>query len=328
MRRSFKGNPSLMVALVILAIVILFGPATRAQERLLITINDVVEAPEEQGILEVSLANPVDEIGSIVLHLMLTRNDIANFEVVSESGHFWIEVDTVGTLLSGCQSVSAEAILTGEMGLDLRLIAHSNWPALAHGLMPQSGQVLFRVPVNIMPMPPIPLDDYTAEACVSTDYGQWFDFATPEGESIGWTTEQVTDTSYYMCTMWEPPPGEECLEWTKVFKWECPDGECDSVIIQTYDIPVIDETQVTIDNGSVTMDVWVCGDVNGDGNVTIGDISVMIDHLFINNPPIDPIEPGNVNCSTEQPVVLTIGDISTLIDHLFVTQGPLCCIYY
>ncbi len=322
---SFKGSPSLMMALVLLAIVVLFGTSSQAQERLVITINDAVAGPGEQTMLEVSLGNPVDEILGFQLHLVLHRNDVANFVIVEDDGRYFAEVDTVGTLLSGSTWITAEAVSAGELGLDLLVTGSTEWPSAPEYLQPQSGAVLFRVPIQMQsPTPPRPAER-TALALVDIGFKRWFSFPTPTGESIGWTTELVADTNYYMCTAPEPPPGTGCNEWESVFQWECPDGECDSVEVVMIDVAVFDESQVTILDGSVTMHVWTCGDVNGDGNVTISDISRIIDHLFISRPEIDPIEGGNANCSDEYPTELTIGDISTLIDHLFIDANPLCC---
>jgi len=71
------------------------------------------------------------------------------------------------------------------------------------------------------------------------------------------------------------------------------------------------------------------GDANGLGGdePTIGDVSVLIDALFISG------DMGVITCLAEadvnqsggnapQPIDITIGDISTLIDYLFIT-GPL-----
>lgn len=325
-RHSFKGSPSLIMAVVLLAIVVLFGPTTQAQERLIITINDAVAGPGEQAYLEVSLANPVDEIFGFQLHLILNRNDVANFVVVEEDGRYFSEVDTVGTLLSGSFGTPwAEAVSTGELGLDLLVTGSTEWPSSPEYLQPQSGAVLFRVPIQMQsPLPPRPAER-TAEAHVDIGFKRWFSFSTPTAESIGWITEIVPDTNYYMCTVPEPPPGTGCYEWTKTYEWECPEGGCDSMEIIMVDVAVLDETQVTLLDGSVRLHIWTCGDVNGSGDVTISDITRIIDHLFIDNPEIDPIEGGNANCTGELPTVLTIGDISALIDHLFLSTDPLCC---
>ena len=70
------------------------------------------------------------------------------------------------------------------------------------------------------------------------------------------------------------------------------------------------------------------GDVNGIGGdtPTIGDIALLIDHLFISGAPINCIKEADVNQSGgAQPAEddLSIGDVSLLIDHLFISGTPL-----
>ena len=95
----------------------------------------------------------------------------------------------------------------------------------------------------------------------------------------------------------------------------------------------------TIDLGGDTdpADVPYCdccegrvGDANGEGGdePTIGDVSTIIDALFISgNPdPIDCLAEADVNQSggANPPFVeVTIGDVSTLIDYLFITGSSL-----
>ncbi len=75
----------------------------------------------------------------------------------------------------------------------------------------------------------------------------------------------------------------------------------------------------------------VVGDVNGDGsfNPTIGDVSTLIDHLFITGTPLQCLLEADVNQSggiTPLPADITIGDVSLLIDNLFIggTALPEC----
>ena len=73
------------------------------------------------------------------------------------------------------------------------------------------------------------------------------------------------------------------------------------------------------------------GDVNGVGGdePTIGDISSLIDFLFISTQQPDCLEEADVNLSgtLQHPPLdwsdVTIGDISTLIDHVFIDHPPL-----
>jgi hypothetical protein len=69
---------------------------------------------------------------------------------------------------------------------------------------------------------------------------------------------------------------------------------------------------------------WMCGDLNDDGNVTLSDISILIDHLYISKSPLDIPEAGNVNGSIDG--LITLGDISRLIDHVYISKEPLDCL--
>jgi hypothetical protein len=68
------------------------------------------------------------------------------------------------------------------------------------------------------------------------------------------------------------------------------------------------------------------GDANdsGDDEPTVGDVSALIDMLFISQEPANCLAEADVNQSGGSfPTVddITIGDISVLIDYLFIT-GP------
>jgi uncharacterized protein (TIGR02145 family) len=65
------------------------------------------------------------------------------------------------------------------------------------------------------------------------------------------------------------------------------------------------------------------GNVDGstDGLVTMGDLTVLIDHLFISLTPLVCPEAGNVDQSTDG--LITMGDLTVLIDHLFISLAPL-----
>jgi len=69
------------------------------------------------------------------------------------------------------------------------------------------------------------------------------------------------------------------------------------------------------------------GDANNDGEITTGDVSRIIDYLFITLTPLFPDRLlGDVNCDGD----VTIGDVNLLIDHLFISLDPLplpCFVY-
>lgn len=64
------------------------------------------------------------------------------------------------------------------------------------------------------------------------------------------------------------------------------------------------------------------GNVNCDhtGDITIGDVSTLIDHLFISRQALCCYTAANVNGSADN--AITVGDASALIDYLFITNTP------
>lgn len=74
--------------------------------------------------------------------------------------------------------------------------------------------------------------------------------------------------------------------------------------------------------------VGIVGDANNDGAYlpSLGDVSIMIDMLFLSGTPVDCLAEADVNQSGGiDPKVedVTIGDISMLIDNLFISGTPL-----
>jgi PKD repeat protein len=86
----------------------------------------------------------------------------------------------------------------------------------------------------------------------------------------------------------------------------------------------------TINNGVVSKGccTGIVGDANGDGGYfpTIGDISLLIDHLFINQTPLNCYSEADANQSggpNPTDADITIGDITRIMDNLFITGTPL-----
>lgn len=64
-----------------------------------------------------------------------------------------------------------------------------------------------------------------------------------------------------------------------------------------------------------------CGDANCDGNVSVSDVSYLINYLFKGGPPPCPIlQSGDVNCDG----VVSISDVNYLINYLFKGGPPPC----
>ncbi len=352
-----------LLAISILVSVLLLGLASESQavDRLRVTVGDTTGYPgQENSVITVFLTNTSDAIRAFTVHLILNRNDVANFQTNLDTAldtTFWRcvgydglgkcndseavdspyiypwdmmhvdstpvnvgSLDTVGTLISGWESVESRSVYTGGLGLDIKVTAYAYQNGYHPPLYPQQGGVLFRLRADIFPIPP-EMIDRSVGILVDVGNKPYFGFSTPAGVSIGWIQVPKPDTSYYMCTAPVPPPGSGCYTWTKKHSWECPTGGCDSVGIDTIYVATLDTANVKIYDGQLQVLDFMCGDCNNSASVTIGDISVLIDHLFITGVALDPIAPCDANCSGD----ITIGDVMALIDRLFVSGSPLCC---
>jgi hypothetical protein len=66
--------------------------------------------------------------------------------------------------------------------------------------------------------------------------------------------------------------------------------------------------------------VYLCGDVNGDGQINVSDVVYLINYLFISEPPSIPMAAGDVNRDT----VVNVSDVVYLINYVFVGGPPPC----
>jgi rhodanese-related sulfurtransferase len=58
---------------------------------------------------------------------------------------------------------------------------------------------------------------------------------------------------------------------------------------------------------------YLCGDANTDSSVSVVDVIFLINYLFKNGPPPEPMDIGNVNCDEE----MTISDAVFLVNYIF-----------
>lgn len=138
-----------------------------------------------------------------------------------------------------------------------------------------------------------------------------YDFATPEGNSIGVVTDTVWDTTFWKCMVWN---GENCVSWAEVD----PDTSAyDSITVTDSLVGYVDTTKVLLLDGSVTVRQRRICDFDEDEKVDISDLTHFIVCLFV--------APENCattsGCDYDNSGTDDIADLTMLISYLFL-GGP------
>ena len=84
-------------------------------------------------------------------------------------------------------------------------------------------------------------------------------------------------------------------------------------------MPPYDTTYVTYEL-TIPICQVMCGDLNNNDLVTMADLTILNDHLFISLTPLTYRQAGNVDGS--QDGLVTMGDMTRLIDYLFISLDP------
>jgi len=328
---------------------------------LIITVGDTTGAPGEQNsAVTVYMSNFEDTVAAFTLWLRLNRPDIAifeteldtvidtsrwvctkgvypdcttavafdtsvhdtwDFETVQEVEAFVGNIDTAGTLISGWEFVETRNI--DNQGFDIRVTALANVQGDGQntpGIPPYGGggnpedRVLFRLNADILNVP-ADEEDRTAIIEVLTGNKPAFVFSRPDGTAIGYYDQAVPDSNFWRCNEWIMG---ECFDWERVSL-----PPYDSIEYFTDTIAVLDTVEVVTEDGSITVSSGVCGNVNGDpnGDVTLTDLTLLVNLLFVTFEPVPEPTLADVNCDQN----LTLTDLTFLVNHLFVTFEPLLC---
>jgi uncharacterized protein (TIGR02145 family) len=84
-------------------------------------------------------------------------------------------------------------------------------------------------------------------------------------------------------------------------------------------VKAFDKTNLTTLSDTKDFWTWTLGDVDYSHLVTMGDLTVLIDNLFISLTPLDPMKTGDLDGDC----IVTMSDLTIMIDHLFITLNPL-----
>ncbi len=323
-----------LVFFVLLSIVFSVSTSSvRAQEpRLHIYTEDSVSNDQSQGIISVYISNPTDTIAGFKVWLMLSQLGVASFPADPA-----ITLDTTGSLISGWEHVDVRSF-TSER-IDAQVVGLAEYDVGNGTVVPgipsgQDGGLLFRLFCDLDVLPAF-VDDSCARIIILTSPADNMSFSDPSGQSIGLTWRTVIDSTFFCCSEWS---GETCLSWTD----ECnpPYDSCEAGIDS---FPYID-TMYVDSSGAVVGSILVesgnictplrepcCGLYTGgtvgncncseDGAITLSDIVLLIDRVYVSRMPLRCEDNGNANGDTEGR--LTLSDLTALIDHVYVSRQKL-----
>ena len=305
---------------IVVAVVLVAGSVTAQPELVLRVCDTTVSSADDEGMLLIMMDNYVDTVAGFAMWLMVDRPGVILFQgeltTVIDTNYWlcltwsgpdcvdsllvspydswdWFTVDTndvlasvldtTGTLVSGWQWVDARS-LSG-MGTDMKMAGIANMvnPPMVHGIPPQQGGTLVKIPFDIIADPTEPEGEIVNVMIIRTPLDH-FGFSDPQGNTIGLKYDTIPDTSCYICTQWA---GEECLSWQEI---PMGSGECDSTLIQDIIVVSLDTTLVVVYDGTVTVLPGclpiVPGDLDGDGYYDISELTMLIDYIFFGEPPL------------------------------------------
>ncbi len=232
-------------------------------------------------------------------------------------------IDTVGTLVGGWELVESRSL--GGYGYDIKITASSNAPPVMPPYVPGIGYPQYGdIPlIKIMgDIKDISEEDTlrTVKIKIISSSLSHFSFSDEDGNGIGIVTEEVEDTLWWECTAWAD--SVTCLNWKRVST-----GPADSFGLDTILVGHLDTSVVFLKDGSLKVELGVCGDANNDGDVNLLDILYLISNIYSGGP--DPENPmmADCNCDGDPGVNINLLDILHLISYIYSTPpGPdPCC---
>ena len=309
----FFSSRHLILTICLFSVLSFLPKAVFAQPDLELTI-EIADAFGLEGdsnvSVEVYLSNYTDSVSAFELAFQLNRPDVARLQ---------LDIETANTLVEGWDLVTAR--YPDSSGTLLRVFGLCDTidAKIPCGFAPQvRSKPLFILKAHIEPRPVIPSGDVVELRLIP--FLDWFSISTPDGRSLGISLGQFTDSIFYRCAAWLPPDSAVCLEWERVIG-----PPYDSLVVETVTRAYFDENKVEVDHGSITRVPAVCGDIDDsfDGVVSLGDLTRMVDFLFVTLEPLTFPRLGNTDGSSDGQI--SLGDLTALIDFMFISLQPLSC---
>ena len=229
-------------------------------------------------------------------------------------------IDTTGTLVSGWEYIQTRSY--GSNGMDMKITAQANLmaPPYKKGIgFPQDGRTpLIKLRADIFNIPDT-ATERTVKIMIQHDNLDNFGFSDEEGNLIGFYSQSIVDTSWFVCQQWaDPPQNTICMLYQEV---SIPPAQPDSIDVDTILVARLDTSKVSVTDGSLTILTGICGDVNNNRLINIQDVTYLIKFLYQGGPP--PPVPRLANCNGDS--ITNIKDVTYLI--LFLYKGgpaPIC----
>jgi len=100
------------------------------------------------------------------------------------------------------------------------------------------------------------------------------------------------------------------------------DSDNDCVPTDLDNCPTVYNPDQTDDNSNGIGDVceYICGDANGDADVNVSDAVWIINYVFVNGAPPDPLESGDANCDGD----VNVSDAVWIINFVFINGFDPC----
>lgn len=270
--------------------------------------------------ISVYIDNPTDSVLGFRFWLQFDRPE----EVIAfrQSGKIF---DTVGTLTSGWETISAAFPSGTHTDIQITGIANLFPPPITPGIPPQTGGTLIKLLADVIEIGD-PFADSVVGVVIDPFYPQHLEIVLSDFTWFPWNEEEYLDTIGWICDEWiidstsNPPETLGCTNWVET---EFPPW--DDFIEVTNTHYVLDTTQMCLSNGSVNVLPplpFLCGDLNGDGSAgNIIDLNFLINRIFRLGPESDPPEASDVNCDGGNGNII---DLNWMINRIFRNGPPVC----
>ncbi|MCK5126443.1 MAG: hypothetical protein KAR42_09320 [candidate division Zixibacteria bacterium] len=350
---------ALIIVIMMMALVVTAAPTKAQTPELYLALNDTtVAAGDTTAWISVKFANYQDTLAAFTMRIILDNPDLIDFRTDATDTTFdtiwqycdtweddtcsnWVDtlyvdtivrsgaIDTVGTLISGWEYVTAQSYSPNRTDIKITAFADLLGGNYTPGLNPNTNtEVLFRLRYRA-DAETLDTSDNSVAMLISPSLSET-GFSDPHGNLIGVTTVYnfcdtiqldplICDTSFIYWICQDTAAGGECIDWLTTINSDSAQYS-DSISIDTTAQTTINENTTFFTDGIVTVDFigCLCGDSNSDGLFNVGDAVFLVNYIFRGGPAPVPLSCSDSNGDGE----VNIGDAVWKINAIF-KGGPM-----